>query len=97
MTTATSTSSLIQTVWWKRYYHHGLNKASPLLRNALSYVGAEISVRVTRIIAMIFVARSLSPEMFVSSPIFMYQFLIESQGQADACLAPDAGGYDCTA
>ena len=35
-----------------------------LLRNILAFLGAEASNRVTRVLAMVFVARLLSPEMF---------------------------------
>jgi len=41
-----------------------LTNTSPLFRNIRSFMGAEFSNRVTRILAMIFVARALSPEMF---------------------------------
>jgi hypothetical protein len=32
----------------------------------------------------------------LSSLIVMYQFLLESRAQVDACSVPDADGYDCT-
>jgi len=33
----------------------------------------------------------------LSSPLVMYQFLIEFRGRADAYLMLDADGYGCTA
>lgn len=47
----------------------------PLLRNIGAFAGAEFSNRITRILAMVFVARTLTPEMFgiAASIIVMHE------------------------